>query len=107
MTAHSQFPALDNSLIYASKTHKKIIIPATLSHKIQYDLLRQQLGYQGIIITDALNMGAIAENFNAADATIKAFQAGNDIALMPVSVSQPREINKITDLIKKIETAVL
>src|SRR6185312_16070035 len=46
MTAHIQFPALDNSEIYAEKSAKNIIVPATLSRKIQHDLLREQLGYK-------------------------------------------------------------
>src|SRR5205807_1622221 len=62
--------------------------------------------YQGVVITDALDMGAIAQNFDPADATIKAFQAGVDIALMPVSVTQPQEIDNLVKLITKIEAAI-
>ena len=47
------------------------------------DLLRTELGYEGIIITDAMNMGAIAENYSAADAAVRAIQAGIDVILMP------------------------
>jgi len=107
MTAHIQFPALDNSKIRASKTGEEIITPATLSRKIQYDLLRNQLGFKGVSITDALGMGAISQNFDPTDATIKAFQADVDIALMPIAVHQPEDAGKITDLISKIESAVL
>ncbi|GEM_PF-53524 len=107
MTAHIQFPALDNSVIYADKTGENITTPATLSRKIQYDLLRKQLNYDGLIVTDALDMGAIAQNFDASNATIKAFQAGNDIALMPIAIYQAEDANKISDLIMQIETAVL
>jgi beta-N-acetylhexosaminidase len=107
MTAHIQYPALDNSQIYAEKADKTITVPATLSRTIQYDLLRKQLGFQGVIITDALDMGAIAQNFNPDDATIKAFQAGVDIALMPVAVTGRDDAAKVSALIKKIETAVL
>jgi beta-N-acetylhexosaminidase len=106
MTAHIQYPALDDSLIEASKAGKKIIAPATLSRKIQYDLLRKQLNYAGVVITDALDMGAIAENFDSVDATIKAFQAGDDIALMPVAMTEPADIDKISALISKIVAAV-
>lgn len=107
MTAHIQYPALDNSQIYAEKAGKDIIAPATLSRKIQYDILRHQLGFQGIVITDALDMGAIAQNFDSTDATIKAFQAGDDIALMPIEIIQPDDANKVADLVAKIEAAVL
>lgn len=107
MTAHIQYPALDNSTIYAAKAGKEIIKPATLSYKIQHDILRQQLAYKGVVITDALNMGAIADNFDPTDATIKAFEAGDDIALMPVAVTQAADAAKVTDLITKIEAEVL
>ena len=107
MTAHIQYPALDNSQIYAERAGKEIIVPATLSRKIQYDILRHQLGFQGIIITDALDMGAIAQNFDPADATIKAFQAGDDIALMPIEITRPEDANKVADLVAKIEATVL
>jgi len=68
MTAHIQYPALDNSQIYAGKSAKTIVSPATFSRKIQFDLLRNQLGYHGVVITDALDMGAIAQNFDSIDA---------------------------------------
>lgn len=107
MTAHIQFPALDNSQIYAAKAGMDIITPATLSRKIQYDLLRKQWGYQGIIVSDALDMGAIADNFDATDASIKAFQAGVDIALMPIAITQPDEVPALEHMIADIELAVL
>lgn len=107
MTAHIQFPALDDSTIYAGKLGIDMITPATLSRKIQTGLLRKQLGFKGVLITDALDMGAIAENFDATDATIKAFQAGVDIALMPLVVRQPEDAAKVSFLISNIESAVL
>lgn len=106
MTAHIQYPALDDTQIYAEKIGQNIIAPATLSRKIQNDILREQLNYKGVVITDALNMGAIAQNFDPTDATIKAFQAGNDIALMPISITQPEDANKVEELITKIATEV-
>lgn len=107
MTAHIQFPALDSSTVYATKIGENIITPATLSRKIQYDLLRTQLGYQGVVITDALDMGAIALNFDPIETTIKAFEAGDDIALMPVAIYEPEDSEKLSQLISSIEAAVL
>lgn len=57
--------------------------PASLSKVIITDLLRNELGYKGIIITDALNMGAIANQYSSTQACIKAFDAGVDVLLMP------------------------
>lgn len=107
MTAHIQYPALDNSQIYAGKSGKVITVPATLSRKILVDLLRHQLKFQGVIITDALDMGAIAQNFDSLDATLKAFQAGDDIALMPLVISKPQDFDQVKIMISKIEANVL
>lgn len=57
--------------------------PATLSELFLTQVLRQQIGYQGIVITDAMNMGAIVQYYSSADAAIKAIQAGADLVLMP------------------------
>ena len=47
------------------------------------EILRGTLGYDGIIITDALNMGAVTSSYSSADAAVRALQAGNDMLLMP------------------------
>ena len=58
--------------------------PATLSKKILTGQLRQTLGFEGLIVTDALVMGAIAKRYGATEAPILALEAGADILLMPV-----------------------
>lgn len=72
MVAHISLPALngDNT-------------PATLSEQVVTGLLRNELGYENIIITDAMNMGAIVENYGGNDACVRAVQAGADMLLMP------------------------
>lgn len=57
--------------------------PATLSKKI-IDILKNDLNYKGIIITDALNMGALTNIYSSSDIYIKAIEAGNDLLLIPV-----------------------
>lgn len=57
--------------------------PATLSSYIITDLLRGQMGFDGIVVTDAMNMGAIANQYSSSRAAVKALQAGADIILMP------------------------
>ena len=47
------------------------------------DVLREQMGFDGMVITDALNMGAITEQYGSGDAAVKALQAGADMLLMP------------------------
>ena len=58
--------------------------PATLSYPILTSLLRQELGFEGLIVTDALVMGAIANRYGASEAPVLAVEAGADILLMPV-----------------------
>ena len=57
--------------------------PASMSSAIITDLLRNQMGYNGIVITDALNMGAIANNYTPAEAALSVINAGGDMLLMP------------------------
>ncbi len=72
MTAHIAVPALDDPGL-----------PATLSSKILTGILREQLGFQGIVVTDALDMGGIAHGFSVGDASVRALEAGADVLLMP------------------------
>lgn len=57
--------------------------PASLSRIMITDVLRNQMGYNGIVITDAMNMGAITEHYNSDRAAVLAVQAGVDMILMP------------------------
>lgn len=57
--------------------------PSSLSHYMISDVLRDQMGFDGIVITDAMNMGAIQNNYNSATMAVKAVNAGVDIILMP------------------------
>ena len=57
--------------------------PATMSKEVMTELLRSELGFNGVIITDAMNMSAITEYYGADEAAIRAFKAGADMVLMP------------------------
>ena len=57
--------------------------PATLSPIIITDILRNELGFQGLVITDSLSMGAITQYYSSDEAAVLALQAGADILLMP------------------------
>ena len=70
MTAHLSIPVWDDR-------------PATLSNKIITGKLRQQLGFSGLVVTDALIMGGITKYASPEEAAILAVEAGNDILLMP------------------------
>lgn len=57
--------------------------PSSLSKVMITDILRNQMGYDGIIITDSMSMGAIVDAYGTKDAVIQAIQAGADLILMP------------------------
>lgn len=105
MTAHIQYPALDNSRLI-SKSGEALIKPATLSRAILTDLLRADMGFDGIIITDALNMAGISQFFTPAEAVIQTFAAGADIALMPYEMKTPADIAKLAKLVDQVVLAV-
>jgi beta-glucosidase len=71
MTAHLMLSALDPER------------PATLSRPVLSGLLRQELGFEGLIVTDALVMEAIAGHYGAGEAAVLALEAGADLVLMP------------------------
>jgi len=73
MTGHLNVPALEPD----PNT------PATLSHNILNDLLRKQLGYQGLVVTDAMDMGGITVRYAPGEAAVRAVAAGADCVLMP------------------------
>nr|WP_230500992.1 glycoside hydrolase family 3 N-terminal domain-containing protein [Sutcliffiella rhizosphaerae] len=111
MTAHVTFPKIDDTKAISRKTGEEIAIPATLSYKVLTELIRDEMGYDGIITTDAMNMAAIADHFGPVDAAIRAVQAGTDIVLMPVGLSEVRQglleaVNNNELAIERIEASV-
>ena len=72
MTAHLAVPAFEPQAI-----------PATLSHKILTGLLRDEMNFKGIIVTDAMEMQGVASLFSAGEAAVRAVEAGADVLLMP------------------------
>ena len=73
--------------------------PCTLSYKMVTEILRNDLNYNGLIITDAMNMGAITENYTSKEATVKAIQAGVDIVLMPEDFKE--SVKAVMDAVEK------
>ncbi|APH67107.1 glycoside hydrolase family 3 protein [Bacillus sp. LR_5] len=106
MTAHVQFPAFDDTTYKSKLDGSDILVPATLSKKVMTGLLRQEMGFNGVIITDALNMKAIADHFGQEEAVVMAIKAGVDIALMPASVTSLKEEQKYARVIQALKEAV-
>ena len=107
MTAHIVYPQIEKNTYKSKSTNEDICLPATLSKTIITDVLRDRLGYSGVVVTDALNMSAIASHFDPLDAAKLAINAGCDILLMPVDISTDNGINElkeyIDDIVKLVE----
>jgi beta-N-acetylhexosaminidase len=78
LSGHLFVPALDS-------THQT---PSSLSDKIINGILRKELGFRGLVFTDAMNMRGVLRNAKAADVNLKALLAGNDILLFPENVGE-------------------
>jgi len=72
MSGHIAFPAFTGS-----------DEPATVSAAVMTGLLRDSLGFKGLVVTDALSMGAIAGRYGSGEAAVRAFIAGSDLLVMP------------------------
>jgi beta-glucosidase-like glycosyl hydrolase len=77
MAGHIAFPAITGS-----------DVPASLSPAIVDGLLRGDLGFGGVVVTDALMMGAVTRRFDPAEAAVRALEAGADLLLMPADVTE-------------------
>ncbi len=104
MTAHVQFPNLDDTKYCSKLSGKDVYLPATLSHKILTEILRGELGFQGVIVTDAMDMKAITDNYGEQEACVMALNAGADLLCNPTAITSEAEIenlDKVYDEIKK------
>ncbi len=98
MTAHIQFPNIEKETYISKEDGKEVYLPATLSKTIMTGLLRDDLGYDGVIITDSMVMDAIAAHFDETDAGVMAINAGVDILLCPVDIYKDSKIDTIPDM---------
>ena len=90
MSAHILYPALDADT------------PATLSHRILMGLLREQLGFEGLIITDDLEMQAIDAHYQTGNAAVMAIQAGADLVMVPWTLKkQQQAYNALRNAVKR------
>jgi len=89
MIAHLSIPAIDNTPN----------LPTSLSEKNIHDLLRDDLEYDGLTFTDALEMKGVSKNFPGGEASVQALIAGNDMLCLPGDV--PASIEAVKTAIKK------
>ncbi len=109
MTAHILYPQLDDTTIISTKTEKAEKRPATLSSKILTDILRKDMGFNGVIVTDAMNMKGVSDAFYAKQSVLEAMKAGADLICMPVTgVTNKAEWTvEMEEIISSVQTAVI
>ncbi len=99
MIAHIALPQIDGEEIKPLKNYlggdaeagseivsEKATIPATLSAKVQQDILRKEMGFKGLIVSDAMSMSGLTLYFTQEEAGVRAFLAGTDILEKPENV---------------------
>ena len=107
MVAHICYPKVDDTKVISSKTGEEVGIPATVSKKILTDLVRNDMNYDGVLITDAMNMQGLSDIFGQVEASIRSIEAGIDILLMPcVLYDDEEDIKDLDAIIEGIENAV-
>jgi beta-N-acetylhexosaminidase len=106
MTAHIELSKIESKTVVSEKDGKKVCLPATLSKVVLTDLLRNKMGFKGVIVTDAMNMKAISENFGETQAIKMAIQAGADIVCMPVILRSTADIAKLEKVFEALKIAV-
>ena len=80
--------------LYVSQLEKGKNIPASISYDIVTNLLKNKFRYEGLVITDALNMNAVAKKYPAGELDLRAFKAGNDVLLFSQDVPTGKKLIK-------------
>ncbi|MBR2812013.1 MAG: hypothetical protein IKD69_11595 [Solobacterium sp.] len=106
MTAHICFPDIETERAVSASTGEEIYLPATLSKTIITGILRHDLGFDGIVITDALEMDAIDAHFGPLDAAKRAIDAGCDMLLQPIECQSAQGLQDLRDMIAALTEAV-
>jgi beta-N-acetylhexosaminidase len=91
MTAHVLVPSLDERR------------PASLSRRIVHDILREELGYQGLIISDDLEMRAVADEYSLQESSVLAIEAGCDVVLL-CGTDHDRQAAALEALVRAVES---
>lgn len=82
MTAHVVFPALERG------------VPATLSEEALSQLLRDEIGFDGLVMTDLMDMAAITANYDLGEAAVRSVLAGSDLILLGADIDRQRQVHR-------------
>ena len=106
MTAHIQYPQIEKDTVKSIADGSEVYVPATLSDDIIKGVVREKMNFDGVVVTDAMNMDAIAKNFGEAQAVIMAIQADVDICLMPTILRSKADVAKLDTIISEVKNAI-
>lgn len=87
MTAHICYPNVETETYISKLDGSEITLPATLSKTLIQGILRDDLGFDGVVTTDSMMMGALTQHFDPIDAAVLALNAGVDVLLMPMEIT--------------------
>lgn len=102
MTAHIQYPRIETNTYKSKLTGEDVYLPATLSKTIITGILRSDMGFDGVVITDAMDMDVIAKHFDKYDAAKLAIEAGVDIMLMPFEPCTSEDFDELDTYISTL-----
>jgi len=102
MTAHIQYPKVDDTTYPSIKTGEPIVLPATLSRVFMTEILREKMGFDGLLLTDALDMAGVKEHFDAMDTAKLAIEAGVDLLLRPVDTTAADGIEQLDQYVQSL-----
>ena len=105
MTAHIQFPLVETETRISLKDGKEIFVPATMSRTILTDLLRGEMGFDGIIVSDALDMSAIQDNYSMDDVLAMTINSGVNMLILPL-VYESGMLDRLEAMLERAEELV-
>lgn len=103
MTAHIQYPQIETGTYTSTSTGEQVYIPATMSQTILNDILRKDMGFDGVIVTDALDMEAITDNFAPEDMMLLTMNSGANLILLP-AVTNSQGFSYMRELVETAES---
>lgn len=106
MTAHILYPQLETGTEYSVKTGKQESLPATMSPNIITELLKEEMGFRGVVVTDAMNMAGIVDYWDPVQAVVLAIRAGVDMVCMPCSLQSREDLTRLEAILQGVEAAV-
>lgn len=106
MVAHVQVPALDDSTVIAQTTGEQVYLPATTSKRIVTGVLRNELGFNGVVVSDAMFMKSLTDVFGEQESVVKVIGAGVDMLCNPVIITSEDTVQNLDGIILKIKAAI-